>query len=216
MQPATCIWFQFPVLLCLTAGFFWPVYSKNISASKEKCDELKSVKFPTVKKYVLFFLCCFVTGDLEALKKQAFVLKEGVEYKIKISFKVFSKKQPLNIKIVWWFALSWLLHILHLILHLACESRCNAQLLRPNPVCVSTGEPRDRFRPQVCTANIQERIEEWVFLIFTIFLLTGSTNGCSGVMLHGNSDTYWPNGVKAVKQSGPVDNRPEIWQFKGR
>nr|XP_020449797.1 rho GDP-dissociation inhibitor 1-like [Monopterus albus] len=27
-------------------------------------------------------------GDLEALKKQAFVLKEGVEYKIKISFKV--------------------------------------------------------------------------------------------------------------------------------
>lgn len=79
---------------------FWPVYSKNISASKEKCDELKSVKFPTVKKYVLFFLCCFVTGDLEALKKQAFVLKEGVEYKIKISFKVFSKKQPLNIKIV--------------------------------------------------------------------------------------------------------------------
>ncbi|MEQ2234200.1 hypothetical protein ILYODFUR_029562 [Ilyodon furcidens] len=27
-------------------------------------------------------------GDLEAFKKQAFVLKEGVEYKIKISFKV--------------------------------------------------------------------------------------------------------------------------------
>lgn len=45
------------------------------------------------------FICCFVTGDLETLKKQAFVLKEGVEYKIKISFKVsiFSKKQPLNI-----------------------------------------------------------------------------------------------------------------------
>lgn len=37
--------------------------------------------------------CAFVpfwctTGDLEAFKKQAFVLKEGVEYKIKISFKV--------------------------------------------------------------------------------------------------------------------------------
>ncbi|KAM9313830.1 rho GDP-dissociation inhibitor 1-like isoform 1-T3 [Pholidichthys leucotaenia] len=29
-----------------------------------------------------------LTGDLEAFKKQAFVLKEGVEYKIKISFKV--------------------------------------------------------------------------------------------------------------------------------
>ena len=35
---------------------------------------------------VLFLL--FVTGDLEAFKKQCFVLKEGVEYKIKISFKV--------------------------------------------------------------------------------------------------------------------------------
>lgn len=30
----------------------------------------------------------FLPGDLEAFKKQAFVLKEGVEYKIKISFKV--------------------------------------------------------------------------------------------------------------------------------
>lgn len=79
----------------------WLFYSKNISASKEKCDELKSVKFSYSKEIcVVFFLCCFVTGDLEALKKQAFVLKEGVEYKIKISFKVFSKKQPLNIKIV--------------------------------------------------------------------------------------------------------------------
>lgn len=29
-----------------------------------------------------------LTGDLEEFKKQAFVLKEGVEYKIKISFKV--------------------------------------------------------------------------------------------------------------------------------
>ncbi|KAM9362748.1 rho GDP-dissociation inhibitor 1-like [Symphorus nematophorus] len=29
-----------------------------------------------------------LTGDLEAFKKQAFALKEGVEYKIKISFKV--------------------------------------------------------------------------------------------------------------------------------
>ncbi|XP_059200108.1 rho GDP-dissociation inhibitor 1-like [Centropristis striata] len=29
-----------------------------------------------------------LTGDLEAFKKQSFVLKEGVEYKIKISFKV--------------------------------------------------------------------------------------------------------------------------------
>lgn len=35
-----------------------------------------------------FSLFWFVTGDLEAFKKQAFVLKEGVEYKIKISFKV--------------------------------------------------------------------------------------------------------------------------------
>lgn len=44
---------------------------------------------------VLLLLPCYVinvllfpTGDLEAFKKQAFVLKEGVEYKIKISFKV--------------------------------------------------------------------------------------------------------------------------------
>lgn len=36
----------------------------------------------------VFSLFWFVTGDLEAFKKQAFVLKEGVEYKIKISFKV--------------------------------------------------------------------------------------------------------------------------------
>ena len=35
-----------------------------------------------------FLLFYFLTGDLEAFKKQAFVLKEGVEYKIKISFKV--------------------------------------------------------------------------------------------------------------------------------
>lgn len=35
-----------------------------------------------------FLFFCFVTGDLEPLKMQAFVLKEGVEYKIKISFKV--------------------------------------------------------------------------------------------------------------------------------
>lgn len=35
---------------------------------------------------VVFLRC--VAGDLEAFKKQAFVLKEGVEYRIKISFKV--------------------------------------------------------------------------------------------------------------------------------
>ena len=29
-----------------------------------------------------------LTGDLEAFKKQSFILKEGVEYRIKISFKV--------------------------------------------------------------------------------------------------------------------------------
>lgn len=28
------------------------------------------------------------TGDLESFKKQSFVLKEGVEYRIKISFRV--------------------------------------------------------------------------------------------------------------------------------
>uniref|UniRef100_A0A672K1D5 Rho GDP-dissociation inhibitor 1 n=1 Tax=Sinocyclocheilus grahami TaxID=75366 RepID=A0A672K1D5_SINGR len=35
-------------------------------------------------------LCVFVplSGDLESFKKQSFVLKEGVEYRIKISFKV--------------------------------------------------------------------------------------------------------------------------------
>lgn len=61
------------------------------------------VVFTTVKKItVVFFYFCFVTGDLEALKKQAFVLKEGVEYKIKISFKVSisSTKWSLNIIIV--------------------------------------------------------------------------------------------------------------------
>lgn len=30
----------------------------------------------------------FFAGDLESYKKQAFVLKEGVEYRIKISFRV--------------------------------------------------------------------------------------------------------------------------------
>lgn len=30
----------------------------------------------------------FFVGDLESFKKQAFVLKEGVEYRIKISFRV--------------------------------------------------------------------------------------------------------------------------------
>lgn len=30
----------------------------------------------------------FFVGDLESYKKQAFVLKEGVEYRIKISFRV--------------------------------------------------------------------------------------------------------------------------------
>lgn len=30
----------------------------------------------------------FCVGDLESYKKQAFVLKEGVEYRIKISFRV--------------------------------------------------------------------------------------------------------------------------------
>lgn len=61
------------------------------------------VVFTIVKKItVVFFHFCFVTGDLEALKKQAFVLKEGVEYKIKISFKVSisSTKWSLNIIIV--------------------------------------------------------------------------------------------------------------------
>lgn len=38
---------------------------------------------------MLICLCLLLlTGDLEAFKKQAFVLKEGVEYRIKISFKV--------------------------------------------------------------------------------------------------------------------------------
>lgn len=35
----------------------------------------------------------FLTGDLESFKKQAFVLKEGVEYRIKISFKVRAAPQ---------------------------------------------------------------------------------------------------------------------------
>lgn len=30
----------------------------------------------------------FLTGDLDALKSQVFVLKEGIEYKVKITFKV--------------------------------------------------------------------------------------------------------------------------------
>lgn len=30
----------------------------------------------------------FPTGDLDALKSQVFVLKEGIEYKVKITFKV--------------------------------------------------------------------------------------------------------------------------------
>lgn len=34
------------------------------------------------------FTFVLIKGNLEAFKKQAFILKEGVEYKIKISFKV--------------------------------------------------------------------------------------------------------------------------------
>lgn len=56
----------------------------------------------------VFSLFWFVTGDLEAFKKQAFVLKEGVEYKIKISFKVraavataIQEQWSWNIRVVW-------------------------------------------------------------------------------------------------------------------
>lgn len=45
----------------------------------------QAVLFDWMFLSVLFW---FSTGDLEAFKKQAFILKEGVEYKIKISFKV--------------------------------------------------------------------------------------------------------------------------------
>jgi Rho GDP-dissociation inhibitor len=44
------------------------------------------------KPYCFFPLVVFLTGDLEAFKKQSFILKEGVEYRIKISFKV--RAQP--------------------------------------------------------------------------------------------------------------------------
>lgn len=35
-----------------------------------------------------FYIFVMPSGDLEAFKKQSFVLKEGVEYRIKINFKV--------------------------------------------------------------------------------------------------------------------------------
>lgn len=48
------------------------------------------LKNAEVKVWTLYWFVCLLllTGDLEAFKKQAFVLKEGVEYRIKISFKV--------------------------------------------------------------------------------------------------------------------------------
>uniref|UniRef100_A0A8C7ILE3 Rho GDP-dissociation inhibitor 1 n=1 Tax=Oncorhynchus kisutch TaxID=8019 RepID=A0A8C7ILE3_ONCKI len=41
-----------------------------------------------VGETLFYSLIVFLTGDLEAFKKQSFILKEGVEYRIKISFKV--------------------------------------------------------------------------------------------------------------------------------
>lgn len=75
----------------------WLNIELTVCATKEKCDDIMSgeyfyvffffVVFSPIYKIIDVFFC-FVTGDLEVLKKQAFVLKEGVEYKIKISFKV--------------------------------------------------------------------------------------------------------------------------------
>lgn len=45
-------------------------------------------KIPKLSFAIFPFCFFFLTGDLEEYKKQSFVLKEGVEYRIKISFKV--------------------------------------------------------------------------------------------------------------------------------
>uniref|UniRef100_A0A8D0T2V4 Rho GDP-dissociation inhibitor 1 n=2 Tax=Sus scrofa TaxID=9823 RepID=A0A8D0T2V4_PIG len=39
-----------------------------------------------------------LTGDLESFKKQSFVLKEGVEYRIKISFRVRRRLHPAHVQ----------------------------------------------------------------------------------------------------------------------
>uniref|UniRef100_A0A8D1Z4U7 Rho GDP-dissociation inhibitor 1 n=1 Tax=Sus scrofa TaxID=9823 RepID=A0A8D1Z4U7_PIG len=72
-----------------------------------------------------------LTGDLESFKKQSFVLKEGVEYRIKISFRVRRRRRggagP-----------GW-------------ES-----LAEPCSGCLPAGEPRDRVGHEVHPAHVQE------------------------------------------------------------
>lgn len=83
-------------------------------------------------------LFCFVTEDLEALKKQAFVLKEGVEYKIKISFKVSinSKKWSWSIITLWPFCIEFATpHSVFNIMAPFEMSWFKMQLLRPSPLC---------------------------------------------------------------------------------
>lgn len=74
------------------------------------------------------------TGDLESFKKQSFVLKEGVEYRIKISFRVRPGLGEVLGEYDWraWLTSPW----------------------------VPTGEQRDRVRHEVHPAHIQERRQE--------------------------------------------------------
>lgn len=75
-------------------------------------------------------------GDLESFKKQSFVLKEGVEYRIKISFRVRQRLPG-----------GWE--------GLGLESPA-----KPYLGSLSAGEPRDRVWHEVYPAHIQERRQE--------------------------------------------------------
>ena len=97
---------------------------------------LRSEQLPVAEPFsTSFFLG---TGDLESFKKQSFVLKEGVEYRIKISFRV---RQTLGGGGCWE--------------ELGLESP-------PEPClgCVPAGEPGDRVRHEVHPAHVQERRQE--------------------------------------------------------
>lgn len=76
-----------------------------------------------------------LTGDLESFKKQSFVLKEGVEYRIKISFRV-----------------RW--RLLGGQARLGLESRLSPRGSLP------AGEPRDRVWHEVHPAHIPERRQD--------------------------------------------------------
>ncbi|MBN3283124.1 GDIR1 inhibitor, partial [Polyodon spathula] len=60
----------------------------NITVADPNAPNVQVTKLTLMCETAPLPLTLDLTGDLEGFKKQSFVLKEGVEYKIKISFKV--------------------------------------------------------------------------------------------------------------------------------